>query len=1069
MFHRAANAIPIVPVWRGWMAGMLLFVLGADAGAATGDYLMDVWSAENGLPNSSVTAIAQTPDGYLWVGTYNGLARFDGVRFVNFDPFTTPELAHPRVRRLFVDDGGTMWANTFDGSLSSYRNGKFKLEWKGDGSPDAWVTPVSLRTNRVIFLLYSGEMIMREVATNGVAGWRMVQSPGFGSGETAVEDGDGVVWCRGRDQKLWRFDGMNFLAVPADAGLQGQVINCLVTDAKGRVWVGTDRELARWEGGRFVSQTPTNGEAVLNVANISVGSNGEVWVFAENRVRKARGREWVLEPDELRDVFTGRLERMGVQEDRAGGSWIYHYGKGLFHVRADGRTRAVAKEENFPGERVDCFYEDHEGNLWSGVDRGGLVRLREKRFTVLQPGNDAAGKAAVTVAEDAAGAVWVGTFGGGLYRWSDGGWQNFSLTRGAQRGFVFSVFPGAGGNLWVSAGDEDLYSHTQGQFHAFSPAVHGVKSLLVARDGKLWIGTKNGLACWTDGRLRQFQPEDGIERVDIRAVVEDARGVVWAGAGNGTLYRIETNKVTFFRAEGLMAGEPVWSLAVDADGSVWVGTFRGGLLHFRDGRFVRYSSRDGLPDDVICQILDAGDGQLWVGSQKGIFRVAKSELKAFSEQRIKSINCTAYGRFDGLPSLECSGNYQPACWRARDGRLLFATLKGVVSVQPQELTPNRLPPPVMIEEALVDGGPEALARKTSPVGTVRGSSWEVLKLPPGKRQVELRYTGLSFASPDRVRFRYKLEGLDEDWVEAGTRRTAQYSFLRPGHYTFRVTACNNDGVWNDHSASLPLTVLPYFYETSWFLALVIVASVGLVAIVVRRVVVSKLRRHLEFLERQRAVERDRTRIAKDIHDDLGAGLTHISLLTELAQRTPKEEAAAHLGQISDMARELTRGMDEIVWAVDPQNDTLDSLLDYLCKYAQEYLSVAGIRCRLDLPLQVPPWALSAEVRHNLFLAFKEVLNNIVKHAGATEVWLRLALGAEEFTLTMEDNGCGITPDGKDSDVPRPGRISSGRGLSNLEKRLSAIGGRCIVSSEPEKGTRIGMTINLSARHHPKWR
>ena len=1061
---------PVFRWWRGWLAGLLLTLMWVENGVAAkpGDYLIDVWSGENGLPNSSVTAIAQTPDGYLWVGTYNGLARFDGVRFVNFDPFGTPELTHARVRRLFVDSAGTLWVNTFDGSLTSYRDGKFKLEWKGDGSSDAWVTAVSLRADRLLFLLHTGELIARGAATNGAPGWKTLQPPGFSSGELALEDPAGTVWGRGRDQKLWRFDGRKFETLPADVGLRGQVINCMTTDADGGVWVGTDQELARWDGGRFVNQTPTNGEPVLNVANISITRDGDLWLFADNRMRKARRRQWVSEPEECRGIFNGRLERLGVQQDRAGGSWIYHYGKGLFHVRADGRTRAVAAEENFPGERVDCFFEDREGNLWAGVDRGGLVRLRERRFTVLQPGNDPTTKAAVTVAEDGRGAVCVGTFGAGLYRWGNGEWQNYSLAEGLQRGFVFSVFPAGEERLWVSAGEEDLYLYAQDKFQVVTPAVHGIKSLLVGRDGQLWIGTKNGLLCWAEGRLRRFQPEDGIERVDIHALAEDDKGVVWAGAGNGTLYRIETNKVSWFRAEGARAGQPIWSLLPDADGSLWVGTFRGGLLRFRDGRFVRYAGEQGLPDDVICQILDDGEGWLWIGSQKGIFRVAKSELNLFAEGMTKAIDCTAYGRFDGLPSLECSGNYQPACWRARDGRLLFATLKGVVSVHPEEISPNRLPPPVFIEEALVDGGAQALGRELRSERAKAQSFWATLELPPGKRQVELRYTGLSFVSPDRVRFRYKLEGLDKDWVEAGTRRTAQYSFLRPGQYTFRVIACNNDGVWNAEGANLLLTVRPHFYETIWFAVLLWIAGAGLVVLFVRQVVVRKMRRRLEMLERQRAVERDRTRIAKDIHDDLGAGLTHISLLTELARRTPPEEVNNHLGQISDMARELTKGMDEIVWAVDPQNDTVEGLLNYLCKFAQEYLAVAGIRCRLDLPAQMSEWTVPAEVRHNLFLAFKESLNNIVKHAGATEVWLRLALGAEEFTLTLEDNGRGLTPAGKDNEGQRPGRISSGRGLDNLEKRLASIGGRCAVVSQPDKGTRIELTVNLATRHHPKW-
>ncbi|MCX6896951.1 MAG: hypothetical protein NTZ16_15995, partial [Verrucomicrobia bacterium] len=686
-----------------WLALVLVEHCGA---AKPGDYLIDVWSGENGLPNSSVTAIAQTPDGYLWVGTYNGLARFDGVRFVNFDPFGTPELTHARVRRLFVDAAGTLWVNTFDGSLTSYRDGKFTLEWKGDGSADAWVTAVSLRANRLLFLLHTGEMITRGSGAEGAPQWKRLQPPGFSSGEVAVEDQAGMVWGRGRDQKLWRFDGKRFETLPADSGLRGQVINCMTADADGSVWMGTDQEMARWDGRRFVSQTPTNGEPVLNVANISIARDGDMWVFAENRMRKARGRQWIAEPEECRGIFTGRLERLGVLEDHAGGNWIYHYGKGLFHVRADGRTRAVAAEENFPGERVDCFFEDREGNLWAGVDRGGLVRLRERRFTVLLPGNEVVAKAAVTVAEDVRGDIWAGTFGGGLYCWSQGGWKNYSSPSGTQRGFVFSVFPAEDGRLWVSAGEEDLYLFAEGKFQPINPPVHGIKSLLLGRDGRLWIGTKSGLVYWKDGVWHQIQSEDGVDRVDIRALAEDAQGRIWAGGGNGTLYCLTTNAATRFRTEGRFASQPIWSLLPDKeDGSLWVGTFRGGLLNFRDGRFVRYASEQGLPDNVICQILDDGEGQLWIGSQKGIIRAAKSELNAFAEGITKSINCTSYGRFDGLPSLECSGNYQPACWRARDGRLLFATLKGVVSVHPEEIAPNRLPPPVFIEEALVDGGP----------------------------------------------------------------------------------------------------------------------------------------------------------------------------------------------------------------------------------------------------------------------------------------------------------------------------------------------------------------------------
>ena len=1027
-------------------AASVLFAA-AWACAAQSEYLVDVWTSESGLPNSSVTAIEQTPDGYLWVGTYNGLARFDGARFVTFDPRDVPALANPRVRRLFVDADGTLWVNTFDGSLTSYRDGKFNLEWKGDGSPDAWITAVVLQTNRSVFLLHTGWFIERtRVAKGGWSQWKLLQPPGASSGEFCVADGTGQLWLRGRDQKFWIFADGNFVPL-TNSGLRGQNLFTLVADAEGRIWAGTEQELAVWNGQTFENMTPTNGEAGLSVSYLSPTPDGGLWVFANNRVRKARGRQWVYEAETFRGLFAGRTDRMVVHEDRSGATWISHYGKGLFHIRADGYPRQLAGAENFPGERVDCFHEDHEGNIWAGVDRGGLVRVREKKFKVLAPG---LGKATVTVAEDNGGDIWVGTFGDGLFQWHNDGTNDAAAGMGG-KGIVFSVCPDNAGRVWLSQGDEDLWVREDGKFHAVTPAIHGVKSLLAARDGRLWVGTKSGLITLADGKMKWFQTADGIPRgASFRALAEDAHGTVWAGAEDGTVYCITgTTNVTWLHANDALGSQPIWSLLAAADGSMWAGTFRGGLVRWHDEKFTRLTTAEGLPDDVICQIMQDRAGDLWVGSHKGIFRVANAELEKFLAGRTRSVNSTVYGSFYGLPSVECSGSYQPASWHASDGRLFFATRKGVVAVQPESLAPNRLPPPVIIEDVLVEGEPQF---------PVRHGDSATLVVPPGKRQVEVRYTGLSFVSPDRVRFRYQLVGLDKDWVDA-TRRSVQYNPLRPGYYTFRVLACNNEGVWSAQPATLMLEVQPFFYETRTFTVLVIAAVLAVVIFIVRQIAVRRLERKLEFVERQRAVERDRTRIARDIHDDLGAGLTHISLLTELARHTPPTEASGHLGQISDMARELTRAMDEIVWAVDPQNDTLDSLVSYLSKFAQEYLIVAKVRCRLDLPDEIPPWTLRAEVRHNLFLAFKEALNNVAKHAEANEVWLRLKIDGDTFALAVEDNGRGLG----ESKNKQTGRISSGRGLGNLNSRLAPHGGSCAVTSTPGQGTTVTFTVS---RTHP---
>ncbi|HEX5218343.1 MAG TPA: two-component regulator propeller domain-containing protein [Verrucomicrobiae bacterium] len=1043
---------------------MLLFGSAVDSAlASVGDYLIDTTTVEKGLPNSSVTAIAQTTEGYLWVGTYNGLARFDGERFVKFYPENTPALKHARIRRLVTGPDGTLWISAHDGSITSYRRGQFSLEWLGEGVADTAATLISTRSNRPMFLLRNGEIIRRQ-ALDGTNGWELLHPPGASPGQLVAEDANGVIWCLGRDQKIYRLAGSTFDPLPKNGGLEGTSVNVLTADKAGRIWAGTDSGFARWNGERFENMTPTNGAAVSNVSFLRVLSGGDVWTIANERLRKSRRREWVDEVEEARGMFTGWRERTGMHEDAKGGVWLYDYGRGLFHIRPDGRVRQLAAEENFPGERVDAFLEDREGNIWAGVDRGGLVRVREKRFSVLLPGESAGARVAVSVTEDAAGDLWIGTYGGGLYRWKHNEWQTFTLPGGTRRGFVFSVASDANGRLWTSAGDEDLYCGSAGKFTPFVPAVHGVKSLLRASDGRLWVGTKSGLGVVADGQFRQFNQEDGIARTDVRALAEDKEGVIWAGLGDGTLHRVASNSVTAFRPQDAWAGQPIWSVLADNDGSIWAGTFRGGLLRFRDGKFVRLMTQDGLPDDVICQLLDDGAGRLWAGTKQGIFRVEKAELNAFAAGWVRNINCTAYGRHDGLPSLECSDLYQPAAWRTRDGRLLFTTLKGVVSVRPNDVAVNALPPPVVIEGATVDGQEQ----KAEHFG-VAGSR---LEIAPGKHQIKIQFTGLSFTSPDRVRFKYKLEKSERDWSEPTTARWAQYSLLPPGEHRFVVTACNNDGVWNEKGAVLNLVVLPHLYETWTFKIAATVAVVGVVILAVRRIYTRRLRRQVEQLERQRAIERDRTRIAKDIHDDLGAGLTQIALLSELARRDTPEEMPHHVSQISEMARELTRNMDEIVWAVDPHNDTLESLVTYVSKFAQEYLSVAGIRCRLDVPAELPALTLAAEVRHNLFLAIKEALNNVVKHAGATEVWLRVIVQVNSFCMVVQDNGCGLARkngnrNGNGGILGSNGRISSGHGLLNMERRLASIGGKCVIQGEPGQGTRAELRVELLSPRSPE--
>jgi signal transduction histidine kinase len=784
---------------------------------------------------------------------------------------------------------------------------------------------------------------------------------------------------------------------------------------------------------------------------------------------------------------------MGAHEDTAGGLWFNHYGNGLFHITPDDKIQRLTAPEDLPDARVGAWFQSSDGGVWAGLDHGGLARLRDRRFHVIGAADGLGARTALSVCEEQPGAMWIGTAGGGLCLWTNGMISHYAAGASAAANIVFAIAPRPGGGAWLSAAEgEDLYQFFDGQIRRVSWDVHGIKSMLADSKGRVWMGTKYGIA-FSDGRTQRILGTNNAATLPaVRALAETSDGNVWAGADDGTVFRCEPDRLTPFRPTDELAHEPVYSLMADG-GTLWIGTYHGGLLRFRGGEFSRITAKHGLPVDVISQILEDGRGRLWLGTHQGICSVAKSALHAVADGRTNRLDYVIYGRHDGMASPECSEGYQPACCRAADGKLWFTTVRGgVVWVDPNEVVPKWSPPPILIEELHVDGEPVAL-------------SGEKIIVPPGRKQLDFRYTALNFDAGERTRFRYRVDGWDTDWEDVDTRRTVSLRNLPAREYRFNVIACNSQGEWNETGASVAFVVRPFFYQTLAFKIIAGILVVGGISFAVRRAVTRKYRRKLALLQQQHAIERDRARIAKDIHDDIGAGLTQITLLTELARRgmgdgnsrlapgaspEPKAETPdAYLERISSSARKLTKAMDEIVWAVDPQHDTFEGLMDYVSAYAEDFLRVAGIRCRMDLPPALPVMQVDAELRYNLFLALKEALNNVVKHAKATEVWLRLKIAADSFTFVVEDNGSGLPAvqieDGgsrmADGGAPGPSsifhspssaahassdRLASGSGLGNLRKRLAAIGGDCTVQSAPGQGTRVTMTVRIHSGASP---
>ena len=980
------------------------------APAAAPNYFTRTWQVEQGLPQNKVTAVVQTRDGYLWLGTYNGLARFDGIGFTIFDDNNTPELRSSRITSLFEAADGALWIGTESGNVSHYQDGHFAA--------------VPVRAN-----------------------W----SDGKIYAITADDTGD--VWLFNEKGELARVRDGKVLS-PASGNIS-KVLS-LARGLDGTVWIDREGVVSSLKAGQLTVEVSTNDY----VQGICAARGGGFWVACNRSLRKCKDGQWTTNLNtapwewgivpNLVETSTGAL---------AGGN----SGAGLWLFSPDHTNLPALHFDHtsgLPSDWVISMWEDREKNLWCGTG-AGLAVVRPNNVEIVSPPDHWKERPVLSILPAPDGALWVGTEGAGLNRLQNGSWTNFDAPQGIRNPYIWSLAADGAGKIWAGTWGGGLFKQ-KGNAFDFAPGLENflvpIPALLFVGND-LWIGTLMGALRYQNGRFETFNEVTGQPFGDVRAIARDKSGALWFGTAGGGLVRLRDGNLRRFKKANGLSSDFIECLYSADDGALWIGTFGGGLNRFKDGEFSVINREQGLPNGVISHIEPDGLGFFWMSSYGGILRASEKELNRCAEGLSGRVPFLTYGVNDGLPTLECSEGMQSAGCRTPDGRLWFPTAKGLVAVDPAKAVTNALPPPVHIEELRVDDKKFADGNSPGP-----------LKIPPGQHRIEFEYTGLSFVAPERVRFKCRLNSLETDWVDAGTKRTATYNFIPPGHYSFQVIACNNDGVWNDVGASLKFEVLPHFWQTTWFQMLGGVATVLVASAAVWFDTRRRMRRKLERAERQRDIERERSRIARDIHDDLGAQLTRITMMSESArgELAHPERAAAGLKRIYDTARELTRSMDEIVWAVNPRHDTLESLATYLEKFAQDWLAGVGIRCRLDLPLQFPEWHLTSELRHNVFLAFKEALHNAVKHSGASEVLIRLTLKERSFELALEDNGRGFTVGEETKNISTtPGRTASGNGLENMRRRLAAVGGTCGIQSTSGAGTKVIFFVQIKTSTREK--
>ncbi|MGB7068368.1 MAG: two-component regulator propeller domain-containing protein [Pyrinomonadaceae bacterium] len=978
-------------------------------------YRIDQWTADDGLPQNSVYGITQTRDGYLWLATVDGLARFDGVRFTIFNKSNSPGITNNRFTNLFETEGGDLWAGTEESGVTRYHQGRFASYGVEQGliSPGGSLVSGDAEGNRLIvsrnFQVYrfaDGNFSAFDPETDAPPVAPIVQPESI------------RVFCfydSDKEQTACLVNGQSLRFSQADGLPSFRIINS-VQDTHGTLWLLTsDAGLVHLENGK--------------VANVYTKQDGlpEIPLFL---------------------VSGARLNLLS--KDRQGALWFTD----LNTMRNERLTRHLPTTLT----EIIAGYEDSEGNIWLGTTRNGLFRIRKQVITAYSKADGLLDNNVYPVYEDHRGVVWVGTTNG-VFKHQGG---VFALVKSSKGFYVTAIGEDATGRLLVSSNGA-LYVFNEDQFVPIYKNSSGTNYAIHAdHDGTLWVGGEGGLVRFKDGTAATYTTQNGLAGNDVKAIIDDKNGGMWIGAYGG-LTHYQNGQFTSWTEKDGLPSRTVRGLYLDADGTLWIGSYDGGLARFKDGAFTHYDTKIGLFNDGAFQILEDPNSNFWVSSNRGIYRVSRNELNEFAEGKRKTITSVAYGKSDGMLNVECNGGRWPGGIKTRDGRLWFPTQDGVAVIDPEKMKVNAKLPPVVIESVKIDNTlsePLALAGVRavagSPPANAGGSDFII---NPDQQNFEISYTALSFINSENLRFKYKLEGLDSEWTDAANRRTAYFSHVPPGEYTFRVIAANSDNVWNEQGARLKIVVLPPFYRTWWFLTLVVL-GVGAAAYLLFRRHISQIEiKHAEEIAFSRRLidsqEQERKRFAAEMHDGLGQSLVIIKNRASLSlkQSDKKEAMIDHLENISATASHALNEAKEIAFNLRPHlldrlglTKTIESMLD-------KVFSAGGIE--FDAEIDMIDGVLEKDSEILLYRIVQECANNIVKHSQAQKAFLRMERDDNNLTVTISDNGRGFDQRADGNDLSK-----RSFGLVGIAERTRLLAGKLNIDSKPGEGTNISIIIDL---------
>ena len=920
-----------------------------DPHRAPTQYTRAVWTEAQGLPQDYIHAITQTSDGYLWVGTDEGLTRFDGYDFVTFNK-DSGTLPSNTVTVLTPGTDGALWIGTSAG-LTRYRNNRFTTFTTKDGLPD----------NEVVSL---------------------------------CQDHAGSLWIATASRYLSRFENEKFSTYPAERIEPLKSVRWIYEDRHQRLFVAGLEGVLERRGEDFAPVLGPREMGEQTVATLIEDASGSLWLGGGAGVLR-RTPDGKVKLFDTRDGLPNRRVR-DVWADRNGNLWVGTSG-GLSRLEGD---RFVTKPFDTSHDLdVRCFFEDREGNLWVGTNNG-LHRFRDDRFVVYGRTEGLPSDQPIVVHQDRRGTIWVGYHNTGLVEFRGSDYRVYTTRDGLPSDELFSIHDCGNGDLLLAT-RMGLSRMHDGKFTTYVlPERLERRQIFDAiedKRGRIWVAAPGGVFLLEGREFRNVVPAIGARQINSAdMLVEGPDGTIWAGTLGVGFWRIKDGEVRRFSTADGLGSDMIRSLSLDPDGTLWVGTLEGGLNAYRNGTFVRYAAKDGLLSDNVSHIEDDGAGSLWLSTTRGISRVSKQQLRDFAEGRISRLTPVNYGIDDGLRSAECAPGYPfgGGGTRTRDGRLWFPTTSGLAMLDPRQTTPQTPPTPLAHVQALMVDGREIGVESEA-------------KIKPGAEQIQLRYDAIHLRAPERITYDCRLEGLNRNWTATGSRRVMGYGTLRSGHYRFVVRA-SVPGLPSSEAA-FDFEVLPHFYEKGWFRSLSVAAFLALIyALYQLRLRQVRGRFSLVLEERSRMAREIHDTLAQGLVG-ISSQLDALAMKMDgdAKPQSSRWELTQRLEVAQKMARHTLAEARRALMDLRSPDFASRDLSAALERAARNW--TAGSATSLQISATGTSCELPAEIEHNVLRIAQEAVTNALKHAAAKSVWIDIRQNSHSLQLTIRDDGCGFEP------------------------------------------------------------